>query len=159
MLYLGVYGYYCVRNGSYLFSHPCEWHFWGLANCFPDLTMGSHHMVSPECPGGFLADIIFNDGNVYECISTWKMMCCQFCHCTHISTRVIWLVSHLLTWINLSSTWTCNYIRYQKWDEITYPSTNLNGTTIEVWQWISDLILHLTGYVITYLYWIEVILY
>ena len=26
------------------------------------------------------------------------------------------------------------------WDEITYPFVNLNGYTIEVWEWISNFI-------------------
>ena len=31
-----------------------------------------------------------------------------------------------------------NYIHYKVWDEITYPFPNLNGKTVEVWEWISD---------------------
>ena len=26
------------------------------------------------------------------------------------------------------------------WDEITYPFTNFNGATFEVWEWIHDFI-------------------
>ena len=36
--------------------------------------------------------------------------------------------------------------------EITYPFTNFNGTTIEVWEWISNVILHLMMDLITYPY-------
>ena len=36
------------------------------------------------------------------------------------------------------------------WDNITYPFPNFNGATAEVWEWISNLILHLTMDVITY---------
>ena len=32
-------------------------------------------------------------------------------------------------------------------DEITYPFPNFNGGTVEVWEWISNLILHFTGHV------------
>ena len=46
-----------------------------------------------------------------------------------------------------------NYIHYKVWDEITYPYSNFNGATVEVWEWISYFILHFTGYVITYKYW------
>ena len=35
------------------------------------------------------------------------------------------------------------------WDEIIYPFPNFNGFTIEVWEWISNFILNLTGRVIT----------
>ena len=34
--------------------------------------------------------------------------------------------------------------------EITYPFTNFNGCTVEVWEWISNFIPHFTGHVITY---------
>ena len=39
------------------------------------------------------------------------------------------------------------------WDEITYPFSNFNGSTIEVWEWISNFIQHFTGNVITYPSW------
>ena len=39
------------------------------------------------------------------------------------------------------------------YDEITYPFPNLNGATIEVWEWISNLISHITMDVITYPCW------
>ena len=28
------------------------------------------------------------------------------------------------------------------WDEITYPFPNFNGATVEVWEWITNLISH-----------------
>ena len=31
------------------------------------------------------------------------------------------------------------------WDEITYPFLNVNGATVEVWEWISNFIPHLLG--------------
>ena len=43
--------------------------------------------------------------------------------------------------------WVNNYIHYKVWDELTYPFPNLNGTTVEVWEWISNFIPHFTGYV------------
>ena len=36
------------------------------------------------------------------------------------------------------------------WDEITYPFPNFNGTTVEIWELISNFIPHFTGRVITY---------
>ena len=36
-------------------------------------------------------------------------------------------------------------------DKITYPFPNFNGATIEVWEWISNFIRHITMDVITYL--------
>ena len=35
-------------------------------------------------------------------------------------------------------------------DEITYPFLNFNGCTVEVWEWINNLIPHFTGDVITF---------
>ena len=35
------------------------------------------------------------------------------------------------------------------WDEITYPFSNFNGATVEVWEWISYFIPHFTRHVIT----------
>ena len=36
------------------------------------------------------------------------------------------------------------------WYEIIYPSPNFDGATVEVWEWINNFILHVTGHVITY---------
>ena len=52
----------------------------------------------------------------------------------------------LLAWIN-------NYIHYSVSDEISYLFPNLNSASIEVWEWISIFIPHLTGHVITYPCW------
>ena len=41
----------------------------------------------------------------------------------------------------------------QVWEEITYPFPNLNGCTIEVWEWISYFTPHIIMDVITYPYW------
>ena len=38
------------------------------------------------------------------------------------------------------------------WYEITYPFANINGCTIEVWEWISNFIPHFTRHVTTYPY-------
>ena len=35
------------------------------------------------------------------------------------------------------------------WDGITYPFLNLNAATVEVYEWISNFIPHITGHVIT----------
>ena len=39
------------------------------------------------------------------------------------------------------------------WDEITHPFTNLNGGTVEVWEWKNNFIPNFTGNVITNLCW------
>ena len=46
--------------------------------------------------------------------------------------------------------WISNYIHYKGWDEITYPFPNFNGTTVEVWEWITNFIPHFTEHVIIY---------
>ena len=55
----------------------------------------------------------------------------------------------LRTWIS----WIGNYINYNVWDEITYPFPNFNGCTVDVWEWISNFILHIIGHVMTYPCW------
>ena len=42
------------------------------------------------------------------------------------------------------------------WDEITYPFTNFNGCSVEVWEWISNSIPHFIMDLITYPCWREV---
>ena len=44
-------------------------------------------------------------------------------------------------------------MHYKEWDGITYPFQNMNGAAVEVWEWISNLIPHLTCHVITYPCW------
>ena len=41
--------------------------------------------------------------------------------------------------------WLINYIHYKMWDEITYPFPNFNGAAVEVWEYLSNFILHFTG--------------
>ena len=45
--------------------------------------------------------------------------------------------------------WKSNHMPSKVWDEITYPFLNFNGCTIEVWEWISNFILHIIIDVIT----------
>ena len=43
-----------------------------------------------------------------------------------------------------------DYTHYKVWDEIFYPFSNFNSCTVEVWEWISNFIPHITEYVIIY---------
>ena len=43
-----------------------------------------------------------------------------------------------------------NHVHYNVWDEITYPFSNLNGCTVESWEWIRTFIPHFTVHVITW---------
>ena len=47
--------------------------------------------------------------------------------------------------LTLIPAWISNYVHCKMWDEITYPSPNFNGCTVEVWEWISNFIPHITG--------------
>ena len=49
--------------------------------------------------------------------------------------------------------WLSNHMPSKDWDQITYPISNFNGRTIEVWKWISNFISHFVMDVITYPYW------
>ena len=52
-------------------------------------------------------------------------------------------ISLLLALINFIPAWICNHIHRKVWDEITSPFANLNDSTVEVWEWISNSIPHL----------------
>ena len=45
------------------------------------------------------------------------------------------------------------YALRKVWVEITNPLSNLNGATFEVWEWISNFILHIVMDVVAYTYW------
>ena len=47
----------------------------------------------------------------------------------------------------------CNYIHSKVLDEITYSFLNFNACTVEVWEWLSNVISHLTRQGITYPLW------
>ena len=49
------------------------------------------------------------------------------------------------------ASWISNHVPSKMWDEITYPFTNFNSCTIEVWQEISNFITHFIIYAINYL--------
>ena len=74
--------------------------------------------------------------------------------CLHIE-MVAWgpFYEHGLT---LIPAWISNYIHYKVRDEITYPFLNFNGATVEVLEWIRNLIPQFTGPVITYPCWVKV---
>ena len=43
---------------------------------------------------------------------------------------------------SLLPTWISNYIQYNVWGESTYPFPNFKFGTVEVWEWMSNLIPH-----------------
>ena len=45
--------------------------------------------------------------------------------------------------------WMNNYIHFKVWDETFNPFPNINGCTVEDWEWISSFIPHFTVHVIT----------
>ena len=45
--------------------------------------------------------------------------------------------------------WISNHKPYKVWDEITL----LNSSTVEVWEWVSNFILHIIVDLITYPRW------
>ena len=51
---------------------------------------------------------------------------------------------------SLIPAWISNNMPCKVWDEITYPFPNYNGSTVEVWEWISNFIPHFILDVITY---------
>ena len=55
--------------------------------------------------------------------------------------------------LTLITAWITNDIHYKMWDKIIWPFPNFNGCTVEVWEWTSNFIPHLTMYAITYPWW------
>ena len=50
-------------------------------------------------------------------------------------------------------------LHYKIWDEIIYSFENSNGYTIRVWEYISNFIPHVTGYIIIIVYpcWLKLL--
>ena len=44
--------------------------------------------------------------------------------------------------LTLTPVWisTSNHLLSNMWDKITYPFPNFNGCTVEIWEWISNII-------------------
>ena len=76
----------------------------------------------------------------------------------HIRTLMVqhlmWknLGSLLLTWINFNLG-ISNHMPSKVWDEITYPFPNFNDRSVEVWEGISNFILHFIMGLITHPFW------
>ena len=59
-------------------------------------------------------------------------------------TRYYWPTWGPFYWhvLNFCSTRIGNHMSSKIWGEITYPFPNCNGCTLEIWEWISNLISH-----------------
>ena len=75
---------------------------------------------------------------------------CMFCGMSQINVNSLDLHSFIYSflWNIVIFTWISNYMPSKVWDEITYPFSNFNGCTVEVWEWISHFIPHFTWHVI-----------
>ena len=66
--------------------------------------------------------------------------------CQGPGTIVLWGLIHICS-LDESSflipAWISNQMYGKVWDEIMYPFHNFNGTTVEIWEWISGFIPHL----------------
>ena len=56
-------------------------------------------------------------------------------------------------WGGFGPAWISNYIYCIVWDEITFPFPNFNGCKVEIWEWLSNSILHCIMDVIIYPCW------
>ena len=59
------------------------------------------------------------------------------------------------TFTNLTfvQAWITHAMPSKMWDDNTYPFSNLNGCTIEIWKWIRNFIPHFIKDIITYPCW------
>ena len=55
--------------------------------------------------------------------------------------------------VTLFPAWISKHMPSEVWDDITYSFPNFNGTTVEVWGWISNFIPDFIMGVITYPCW------
>ena len=79
--------------------------------------------------------------------------CINFCvFGWYKSNETIW-ASFYWHGLTLTRAGISNYIHYKVWGEITNPFLHFDGSTVEVWEWISNFIPHFTGHVITYPCW------
>ena len=60
-------------------------------------------------------------------------------HCLLLPSRILqWPLLLTLTLTSIPA-WMSKGIHYKGWDYITYPFPNFNGTTVEIWEWISNI--------------------
>ena len=107
-----------------------------------------HHRFGAWITHWFLWTVITHPclnfhGGLYILIMVWIIF---------VSKRSAWgpFYKHDLT---LIPAWISNYIHHKVWDKIIYPLSNFTGKTFEVWEWMSNLIPHVSGHVITYSCW------
>ena len=65
------------------------------------------------------------------------------CHCLGFGMQQ-WYALYVCLYsygLNLIPAWMINHMHYKVWDGITNPISNFNGSTVEVWEWISNFIL------------------
>ena len=55
---------------------------------------------------------------------------------------------------NIDKPWVSKHMPCKVWDKITYPFTNFNGSTVELWEWLNNFISHIIMDVII-LSWLE----
>ena len=59
-------------------------------------------------------------------------------------TNVVWIISRDILWLFLITliNWVCYHILRKMWDGCAYPFPNVNGSSVEVWEWIGFFIPH-----------------
>ena len=140
------------------------------------------HQICEGCLGIFRCQAIYSKNDGKFCVQNriYRNICYSYYHifpfiCMHTRSKFHFLLWQFVLWfqsgvkirnlisLGISSysqstllsipAWISNYIHCKVWGEITYPFPNFNGSTIEVWEWMSNFILHFTGHVITYPWW------
>ena len=88
---------------------------------------------------------------VYQTMSPYYIWLCRRSETKNLHVNEILLVSFLVWWVEklasrgpfyehgltLIPAWISHHMPSKMWDEITYPLTNFNGATVEVWSgWV-----------------------
>ena len=118
----------CLSLTLSLRLHPFTWYITYVL--LPQVTPSSCINIYPEL-------------NFHNNISSMQQLTDSHSLSGAPFTDIIWLIP---TQIN-------NHIIIHVWKEITYPFPNFNCPAVEVWKWISNVISHFAGHMITYPCW------
>ena len=133
--------------------HKCFARFTGIYSNY-EVFHGAYPSSHISDPYNFNKPVNTDPGIWYFRVSIWITTVFS---CTDSPTG--WLAypnksgAPLQTRINLFPAWISKYIHYKMYDEITSPFPNFNSATVEVWEWKSNFITHLTGHMVTYSCW------
>ena len=110
----------------------------GLAN----ISYFYHHLKA-EAVRDYVNVRYFDTKDPFD---SWRLTCQYVCNLWYVIDASANFYYHRLTSIPV---WISVYVHCKLWNENNNLFPNLNGTTVVVWEWISNFIPHYAGHVIT----------